>query len=84
MIVRWNLDAIASLFYNPAFDILTWLSTTMMNDLEIDLKSQLRFIGNPLLLTIYRLHKMILWDFQSNGTDFIILNLQHITGKYDN
>ena len=83
MIVGWNLDAIASLFYNSAFDILKWLSTTLMNDQEIDLRSKLRFIVNPLLLTIHSLHKTILYDFQSDD-DFIISNLQHITGKYDN
>ena len=71
MIVGWNLDAIASLFYNSAFDILKWLSTTLMNDQEIDLRSKLRFIVNPLLLTIYSLHKTILYDFQSDD-DFII------------
>ena len=76
MIVGWNLDAIASLFYNSAFDILTWLSTTLMNDQEIDLRSKLRLIHivNPLLLTIYSLHKTILYDFQSDD-DFIISNL---------
>ena len=56
-----------------------------MNDQEIDLRSKLRLIHivNPLLLTIYSLHKTILYDFQSDD-DFIISNLQHITGKYDN